>query len=168
LKFAQAFGDSAIGNLLIAVPGDVFAIGFVLGLGGWVSYKLYRLRGSELVLYPLLLWLNALGSCVGAIANDYSLIFLPIAVVAVTSFKKDPWFVRISMLLLVLWWQPIDIGIPAIPFLIIKALGLIAVGVSIVRRAREMCLIAEADPALPTAQEAAPAVAQAKPALLNS
>ncbi|HMJ12876.1 MAG TPA: glycosyltransferase family 87 protein, partial [Polyangiaceae bacterium] len=138
LKVGQALASTPFGKAMLAVPGDAFAAAFVLGLGGWISFKLYRVRGSEVVLYPHLLWLNALGSCVGAIANDYSLIFLPMAILAVTSWR-DPWFVRVSMALLVLWWQPIDIGIPALPFLVIKMLGLIAVGVSIVRRAREMC-----------------------------
>jgi hypothetical protein len=131
---------------MLAVPGDAVAGLFVVGLGGWVSYQVFRAGGTDTVLYPLLLWLNALGSCVGAIANDYSLVFLPIAVVAVTSWR-DPWFVRVSMLLLILWWQPVDIGIPALLFLLIKVLGLIAVGVSIVRRAREMCRSAVEAPA---------------------
>jgi hypothetical protein len=158
LKIGQALQGTPLGRPMLAVPGDAVAILFVLGLGGWVSYQVYRAGGTDTVLYPLLLWLPALGSCVGAIANDYSLVFLPIAVVAVTSWR-DPWFVRVSMILLILWWQPIDIRIPALPFLLIKVLGLIAVGVSIVRRAREMCRSAvEAPAAGEPAQDTGPAL----------
>jgi hypothetical protein len=84
-----------------------------------------------------LLWLNALGSCVGVIANDYSLAFLPLAAICVHSFK-DPWFVKLSMLLLVIWWQPLDPHLMGIPFLAIKLLGIASVGVSLVLRAKEL------------------------------
>ncbi len=109
----------------------------VLLLAGWVCLRVYRARGSEGVLYPLLLWLNALGSCVGAIANDYSLMFLPLAIIAVFSLR-DPWFVRASLALLLVWWQPIELPIHAVPLLIIKLLALVAVGVCLVRRAEEL------------------------------
>ncbi|HEY6560786.1 MAG TPA: glycosyltransferase family 87 protein [Polyangiaceae bacterium] len=147
LKVGQMLQSTNLGIAMLAVPGDAVAGLFVVGLGAVVSFQVFRAGGTDTVLYPLLLWLNALGSCVGAIANDYSLIFLPIAIVAVTSWRRDPWFVRVSMILLVVWWQPWDIHIPALPFLLIKVLGLIAVGVSIVRRAREMCHSAVEAPA---------------------
>ncbi len=136
-KIAQAASGTTLGKPLAAIPGDVAAAIVVAVIAGWVCIRIYRSSNSEALTYPLLLWLNALGSCVGAIANDYSLMFLPLAIVAVVSVR-DPWFVRVSMALLLLWWQPIDLPIPAFPLLVIKMLGLIAVGVSLVQRAKEL------------------------------
>lgn len=151
LKLAQAASGTPFGKVLLAIPIDVIGGGLVLGGASWVSYRIYRLRGCDALLYPLLLWLNALGSCVGVIANDYSLTFLPLAAIAVHSFK-DPWFVKISMLLLAIWWQPLDPHILGLPFLIIKLLGIASVGVSLVRRAREL---ASETSALPSARQPA-------------
>jgi hypothetical protein len=127
----------AISPKLMAIPGDAVAAAVVLLMSGSVCWKLYRSPGCEALAYPLLLWLNALGSSVGVIANDYSLAFLPIAAVAVHSFR-DPWFVRIAMGLLVIWWQPFDLHIPAGVMLVIKVLGLASVGASLVYRASEL------------------------------
>ena len=136
-NLGQALADTPLARPVQAISGDTAAMTLVLALGGWVSWRVYRARGAEGVLYPLLLWLNALGSCVGAIANDYSLMFLPLAIVAVFSLR-DPWFVRISMALLLVWWQPIELPIGAVPLFIIKLLALVAVGVCLVRRAEEL------------------------------
>lgn len=136
-NLGQALSDTPLGKPLKAVSGDAAAMALVLLIAGWVCLRVYRARGSEGVIYPLLLWLNALGSCVGAIANDYSLMFLPLAIIAVFSLR-DPWFVRASMALLLVWWQPIELPIHPVPLLIIKLLALIAVGVCLVRRAEEL------------------------------
>lgn len=134
---AQLAQGTPFARPLAAVPGDLAGAAFVLVLAGWVSLQLYRLRNCDALLYPLLLWLNALGSCVGAIANDYSLMFLPLAIVAVVSLR-DPLFVRVSLGLLLLWWQPIDLRLPPVVLFVIKLLALVAVGISLVRRAREL------------------------------
>ena len=136
-NLGQALADTPLAGPVQAISGDAAGMTLVLATGGWVSWRVYRARGAEGVLYPLLLWLNALGSCVGAIANDYSLMFLPLAIVAVFSLR-DPWFVRISMALLLVWWQPIELPIGAVPLFIIKLMALAAVGVCLVRRAQEL------------------------------
>lgn len=136
-NLGQALADTPLAEPLQAISGDAAGMILVLLAGGWVSWRIYRARGAEGVLYPLLLWLNALGSCVGAIANDYSLMFLPLTVVAVFSIR-DPWFVRIAMALLIVWWQPIELPIGAVPLFIIKMMGLVATGVCLVRRAEEL------------------------------
>jgi hypothetical protein len=150
LKIGQAASHTFLGKSLLAIPMDAAAGLFVLGVSGAVCYRLYRLPRSNELVYPLLLWLNAIGSCVGAIANDYSLAFLPLAAVAVFSLK-DGWIVRIGMALLaVFWWQPVDVKLDSGLLLAIKVLGLIVVGVSIVKRAEELSASAAVEP-LPSA-----------------
>jgi len=135
-NLGQALEDTPLGKPLQAISGDAAAMLLVLALSSWVCFRVYRARGSERIAYPLLLWLNAVGSCVGAIANDYSLMFLPLAVIAVFSLR-DPWFVRVSMALLLIWWQPFELPIPPVLLLVIKLAALVAIGVSLVRRAEE-------------------------------
>lgn len=139
LKIAQAALPSPIGKALMAVPMNVIGLAIVLGGASYVSYQIFRLRSksSHELVFPLLLWLNALGSCVGVIANDYSLTFLPLAAIIVHSFK-DPWFVKLAMLALVIWWQPLHPHLPGLLFLLIKLLGIASVGVSLVLRAKEL------------------------------
>jgi hypothetical protein len=144
-NLAQELSSTPLGQAASAISGDVAGMAVVVALAGWVCYRVYRARGAEGVLYPLLLWLNALGSCVGAIANDYSLMFLPLAVIAAVSIR-DPWFVRISMALLLVWWQPIELPIPAVVLFVIKLAALAAVGVSLVRRAEELSANARSVP----------------------
>ena len=48
----------------------------------WVCWRVYRCERRRQLTYPLLLWVVALGSFVPGIANDYSLVFLPLAIVA--------------------------------------------------------------------------------------
>ncbi|HEY6560659.1 MAG TPA: hypothetical protein VI072_25445, partial [Polyangiaceae bacterium] len=51
---------------------------------------------------------------------------------------KDPWFVKLAMLALVIWWQPLHPHLPGLLFLLIKLLGIASVGVSLVLRAKEL------------------------------
>lgn len=155
LKIGQAASSTFLGKAMLAIPMDAAAGAFVLGLAGWVCYRLYRLPRTNELLYPLLLWLNALGSCVGAIANDYSLAFLPLAAIAVFSLK-DGWFVRIGMALLVIWWQPLDVKLDSGVLLAIKVLGLVVVGMSIVKRAEELSTSTVTEPVSSTAGSAEP------------
>ncbi|HEY6556785.1 MAG TPA: glycosyltransferase family 87 protein [Polyangiaceae bacterium] len=138
-KLARAFPGTVVDGPLRALPVGLVAGAVVITMAGYVCFRMFRMRASVLLVYPLLLWLNALGSCVGLIANDYSLAFLPLAVMAVASFK-DPWFVKISLALLLVWWQPVALGISGVPLLAIKMLGLIAVGVSLIERTKELAL----------------------------
>jgi hypothetical protein len=145
--FALWAAQSPLGKPLLFLSGDMAAGLFVFVLGAWVSYDVYRSKHTEALFYPLLLWLNALGSCVGAIANDYSLMFLPLAVLSAFSLR-DPWFVRISLALLLVWWQPFALDIHPVVLLFIKLLALVAMGVSLTRRARELSAGAEQSPSL--------------------
>jgi hypothetical protein len=61
------------------------------------------------------------------------------------------------MALLLLWWQPVDLRIDAVPMLVIKLLALVAVGESIVRRARDLAALAE--PHAEATREPAPSLA---------
>jgi hypothetical protein len=88
-------------------------------------------------------------SFVPDIANDYSLSFLPVAAIAVSSFR-DPVLVRVGLVVLAVWWQPFWLPIPGPTMLAIKLLGVIAVGRSLIAR------VSELDAKLPVAQNVPP------------
>ena len=69
-------------------------------------------------------------------ANDYSLVFLPLAALAVWD-RRDPLMVHVALGLLLLWWQPLALPIDARLLFVIKFLGLGAVGACLVRRASQ-------------------------------
>lgn len=123
-------------TLLQRIPEGIVAGGLVVGGISLVCFQLFRYRAGNTLLYPLLLWICAAASCAPVIANDYSLAFYPIAVVACSSLR-DPWAAKLGILASLVWWQPFLLPIPAWPLLLVKLAGVAAVGVSLVERARE-------------------------------
>ncbi len=55
----------------------------------WIAVLVYRCPNPTPALVPLFLWAVALGTFVPKVANDYSLVFLPMAAVAVWD-RRDP------------------------------------------------------------------------------
>jgi len=109
----------------------------------WVTYHIYRSPARDAVTYPYLLWIIALATFVSPISNDYNLIFLPLAVLAVWD-RRDPLLVHVALALLLLWWQPIGMSINGLPLLVIKLLGLYAVAACLVERAHEQSILVAA------------------------
>jgi hypothetical protein len=104
---------------------------------GWVTYHVYKSPVRDRVAFPFMIWIIALATFVPPAANDYSLVFLPIAAVAVWD-RKDPLYVQLMMLALMIWWQPLGLPVSGRLLLVIKVCGLIAVGISLVRRVTEI------------------------------
>jgi hypothetical protein len=131
--FAAQAGFSAPAK----VPSALVAGAVVAPALAWVCWRVHRCEERRRLTYPLLLWVVALGTFVPEIANDYSLVFLPLAVVAVYG-RRDPLLVHVAMALLLLPMQPI--ALPLNPFLLLsfKLAGVLAVGAMLVRRAREL------------------------------
>ncbi len=71
----------------------------------WTTFHVFRSRRRDELAYPFLIWVTALGCFVPQAANDYSLVFLPIAALAVWD-RHDPVFVHVGLAALLLWWQP--------------------------------------------------------------
>jgi hypothetical protein len=97
----------------------------------------YRCRQSAPLAYPLLLWLVSAASFVPDIANDYSLAFLPLAAACVLG-ARDSRVVLGGAAVAALWWQPLAFPIPGLLLLVVKLVGLVVVGASLVARAAEL------------------------------
>ncbi len=123
-------------NWLGLLPGKIMAGMLVLSLLAWVTYHVYRCSARDALTYPYLLWIVALATFVPPISNDYNLIFLPLAVLAVWD-RRDPLLVHVALALLLIWWQPIGMSINGVMLLVFKVLGLCAVAVCLVERAHE-------------------------------
>lgn len=102
----------------------------------WVTYHVYHCPNRDVLAYPYFLWIVALATFAPQISNDYNLVFLPLAVLTVWD-RRDPVPVHIALALLLIWWQPVRLPINADLLMGIKILGVGAVAVCLVNRARE-------------------------------
>jgi hypothetical protein len=88
------------------LPGTVGWGLLVFPLVLWVSYRVAKLPNPSRLIYPYFLWLTAAATYLPPIANDYSLIFLPLAALAVWD-RRDKGIIHVLMVLMLIWWQPI-------------------------------------------------------------
>jgi hypothetical protein len=121
---------------LAGVPGTLAALVLVLPLAGWVSYRVYRRADCPGLLFPYLVWLAAAATFLPKVSNDYNLVFLPLAVLAVWD-RRDPVWVHLLMAFCLLWWQPLALPVGPKLVLAFKYFGLLAAGVSLANRAAE-------------------------------
>jgi hypothetical protein len=103
----------------------------------WVGFQIYRCPKRHELIYPYFTWILALATFVPTISNDYNLFFLPLTVLAIWD-RRDPLIVHISLLLLLLWWQPFYLPINDRLFLFIKLFSLVALAISLTKRCREL------------------------------
>jgi hypothetical protein len=136
LNIVHIAGQNGVG-FLAKVPSWLVTAALLTPALGWVCWRIYGCEQRRLLTYPLLLWVVALASFVPEIANDYSLVFLPLAIVAVYS-RREPLVVHVAMALLLLPLQPIALPMSPFVLLLFKLLGLFAVGAMLVARAREL------------------------------
>jgi hypothetical protein len=132
-----AGAGASLKPVLTKMPGSVMALLVLSGPLAWVCLRVYRCRKSEPLTYPLLLWVVSAASFVPEIANDYSLAFLPLAAAAVLG-ARDSRLVLAGTAVAALWWQPFAFPIPGFALLLVKLIGLLVVGASIVARAAEL------------------------------
>jgi hypothetical protein len=150
LEIVQQAKLSGFGALA-KVPSWLVAAAAVTPALFWVCLRVYQCEKRRFLTYPLLLWVVALASFVPEIANDYSLVFLPLAAVAVYS-RREPRIVHAGMVLLLVVLQPFALPINPFVQLLFKLVGLYAVGAMLVLRANELGGAAAArdqGPALP-------------------
>jgi hypothetical protein len=119
------------------VPSSAVALLLLSPLLGWVTVSVYRRPGSDALAFPLMAWFVAAASYVPEVANDYSLVFLPIAIVGSWS-RKDPWLVHLGLASALVCYQPLTLPISGFVLLGVKLAALAAAGGSLVRRAREL------------------------------
>jgi len=127
-------------NWLGLLPGKIMAAMLLIPLLAWVTYYVYKCPRRKTLTYPYLLWIVALATFVPPVSNDYNLIFLPIAILAVWN-RHDPLMVQFALALLLIWWQPVGMPINGHQLLVIKFLGLGAVAICLVKRASEQTTV---------------------------
>jgi len=121
---------------LTRLPGTAAWACLVLPLALWVSRRIYKNPGASRLVVPYLLWLAAAGSFLPVSANDYSLVFLPPAALAVWD-RRDGVIVHVLMAFTLLWWQPLSWPVEAQFLWYCKLSGLVGVAFSLINRARE-------------------------------
>jgi hypothetical protein len=131
---------------LIHVPGWAVWLAAAIPLTGWVSWHVRRSGGGALLL-PYFCWLTTVGTFLPGVSNDYNLVYLPVAVLAVWD-RRDPVWLHVLMAFLLLHWQPVQLGISGELLFLFKCLGVVAAGACLVNRAREVCVseLAGAEP----------------------
>jgi hypothetical protein len=122
---------------LTHVPGWAVWLAVALPLGGWVSWQVCRADSSGALLFPYFCWLTTVGTFLPGVSNDYNLVYLPVAVLAVWD-RRDPVWIHVLMAFLLLHWQPLQVGISAEMLFLFKCLGVVATGASLANRAREL------------------------------
>ncbi len=123
----KATWDGTKLGFLAKVPGTYAAAAVVGGLLAWVCLGLYRCRDPRDLAVPLLFWIAAAATFVPKVSNDYNLVFLPMAVLALWD-RRDPVYVHVGLGFLCLILQPIGFHMaPSVLFGIkVAALGLTA------------------------------------------
>jgi hypothetical protein len=110
--------------------------GAMLGLGIGISWKVFRARDNRAVAWPYLLWLSALATFVSPVAQDYNLLFIPLAILAMWS-AADSWKLHVGVATTLLWCQPLYLGISGAPWLLLKTAGVMFLGWLVVQRVSE-------------------------------
>ena len=121
---------------LAKIPPAVATGLIVCSMLGWVAYRLYRCPTPDPFLVPVFLWAVALGTFVPTVANDYSLVFLPMAALAVWD-RRDPPAVHAALGFLLVVLQPVSFYFSPSVALGGKVAGVIAVGFCLAARLRE-------------------------------
>lgn len=122
---------------LSRINGYVAAAAILGPLLFWVSRRISQCRERQQLAFPYLMWVVALAAFVPPVANDYSLVVLPVAILAACG-PRDPVLCRLAILALGVAWQPFGLPITGRLLILVKLAALFSVGVSLVRRAREV------------------------------
>jgi hypothetical protein len=123
-------------NWLSQLPGTAGWGLLVFPLLLWVSYWVARVPSPSHLIYPYFLWLTAAATYLPPIANDYSLIFMPLAVWAVWD-RRDRLLAHVLMVLTLIWLQPIWLPQSSAFLWFSKLISLAGVALILVRRAAE-------------------------------
>ena len=114
-----------------AVPALAAAVLAVVLPVGW---RIHRSADPSALAWPWLLWLTAMGTFVTGISNDYNLVFVPLAWLALWD-RRDPWWAHALAAAALTWLQPFSIGLGGPGLLLLKATSTASLGILLWRRA---------------------------------
>ena len=121
-------------HLLGEVPGSVAAAALLLPAIVLVSRRVSRATDPRPLIFPYLLWLTAAATFGMPYANDYNLVPLILAMLAVWD-AGDSWRVQVLLGLSMLWVQPFWLPLGGQILMVLKLVALYAVGRCLVARA---------------------------------
>ena len=121
---------------LRAVPGPLAAAALLIPAAAVVCRKVGKAADPGPLVLPLFLWLTAATTYAMPWSNDYNLVLLPLAALAVWD-HRDPKAVHVCLALSVVWCQPLALPWAGGKLLfVLKLAALYAVGASLVVKAR--------------------------------
>lgn len=123
-------------NWLGGLPGTAGWGLLVFPVVLWVSYWIWRIPNPSRLIYPYFLWLMASATYLPPIANDYSLLFLPLAALAVWDCRDKP-IIHVLMTFMIIWWQPLGSPLSSKDLFYCKLVSLVSVALILVSRAGE-------------------------------
>jgi hypothetical protein len=121
-------------HLLGEIPGSVAASALLLPAVVLVSRRVSRAPDPRPLILPFLLWLTAASTFGMPYANDYNLVPLLLAMLAVWDVG-DSWRVQMLLGLSMLWFQPFWLPLGGQILMVLKLLALYGVGWSLASRA---------------------------------
>ena len=122
---------------LALIPGTV-AAGLIVGsLLIGILWRLMRCPDPRPALLPVLLWTLAAATFVPKVSNDYNLVFLPMAMLAVWD-RRDPFPVQAGLVLACLVLQPVAFPLSHTVIFGFKILGLILTSYCVARRLSDL------------------------------
>ena len=114
-------------SALARIPSAVASGLICCSMFVWIAVLAYRCPNPAPALVPLALWAVALGTFVPKVANDYSLVFLPMAAAAVWD-RRDPPAVHAALGFAVVVLQPVAFQLSPTVAFGAKVAAVIAVG----------------------------------------
>lgn len=125
--------DDTFLSFLNVIPGYAGAGILILVLAAAVTWFVFRSDRRDEFALPYILWMTALATFWPLISFDYNLFYLLLAAIIVWR-RRDPFWIQMLMAYFILWWQPGLIWQSDNSALIAKTLGVIAIGMCLIRR----------------------------------
>lgn len=122
------------GSPLAQVNGSMGAIAVIGALIGWVAYECWRSKVSDALLAPMLLWIIAAATFLPPVSNDYNLLPLMVAVVALWNGRHvGNWLTLIAVFICV---QPVGTRLDGEAMFAYKLISLLGVAWLVIQALR--------------------------------
>ncbi len=131
---------------LAQLPAQPIMGGLLLLAMIYVSWQVHRRAVGLALAWPFLLWLAGTATMIFPVANDYNLLFIPLAALAAWN-AADSWRIQLCVAAILPWWQPFHFGLTDLAWLLLKSASVVLLGALILRRLDDAPLVPPAEPA---------------------